>query len=165
LKNSFQPDLYTECGRYVTGPHGVLVNRVINICQKYQKFVGVQVAMPALMRHGMYGSYHHCTVLDRNGCEKDGRREKVSIVGPICENIDRLGTYLLPKIEVGDYIVTHDTGAHGIAMGFNYNGRTRPQVLMLKKNNMVVLTCKKETYSDLIRRQKGLGMPEGAYSF
>ncbi|MDP3962328.1 MAG: diaminopimelate decarboxylase [bacterium] len=148
----FVPKLYMESGRYVTGPHGVLVNRVINVYEKYKSFVGVEVAMPALMRVGMYSSaYHHCTVLDKNFIPKDGPTRIVTIAGSICENCDVLARdILLPVVEEGDYIITHDTGAHGSAMGFNYNGRTRPQELLLNDHSVLRIGVA-ETYEDLER--------------
>lgn len=145
------PKVFMESGRFITGPHGVLVNRVINRKETYQTHVGVEVAMPALMRHGMYGAYHHATVLDRYGrlCEHRPR-EKVNIVGSICENCDRLATdRILPFAAEGDYVITHDTGAHGSAMGFNYNGRTRVQELMLRADGSVELIRRAETFNDL----------------
>jgi diaminopimelate decarboxylase len=148
----YKPALYMESGRWMTGPHGVLVNTAINHKDGYQQHVGVQIAMPALMRPAMYkeNGYHHVTVLDPSGSEKRGKVVKVNIVGPICEDCDRLATdRYLPRITTGDFIVTHDTGAHGIAMGFNYNGRTRPQELMLRANGDVELIRRAENLNDL----------------
>ncbi len=160
--NGFTPRLFMESGRYVTGPHGVLVNRVINVYEKYKNFVGVEVAMPALMRVGMYSSaYHHCTVLDKYGVPKDGPTKIVTIAGSICENCDVLARdILLPVVEEGDFILTHCTGAHGSAMGFNYNGRTRPQELLYESGYFVSRICRAETYDDLERRHCGLSSSE-----
>ena len=153
LRYGWTPRLFMESGRYITGPHGVLVNRVINRKEIYQTHVGVEVAMPGLMRHAIYGAYHHATVLDKDGVVVTNRpKEKVNIVGPICENCDRLATgRILPRTVEGDFIVTHDTGAHGLAMGFNYNGRTRPQELLLRSDGSVERIRRAETNDDLWR--------------
>jgi diaminopimelate decarboxylase len=168
--HGYSPRLFMESGRFVTGPHGVLVNRVINVFQKYRDFIGVQVAMPALMRVGMYETaYHHCTLLNGAGSPiPHGDREmvEVAVVGSICEGIDRLAKkILLPKPREGDLIVTHDTGAHGSAMGFNYNGRCRPQELLLESSGSVRRICKAETYEDLMMRHYGLHGPEHTLQF
>ncbi len=167
LSQSFQsdhgylPKLYMESGRFVTGPNGVLVNQVINTFRKYMDFIGVQVAMPALMRVGMYSTaYHHCTLLKADGTfvqEGERRMVEVAVVGSICEGIDRLSRkIILPEACEGDLIITHDTGAHGSAMGFNYNGRCRPQELLLDGLGNVRRICRAETYEDLDARHRGL---------
>lgn len=149
--HGWAPKVFMESGRFMTGPHGVLVNRVINRKETYQTHVGVEVAMPGLMRHAIYGAYHHATVLDNKGRLCTGRRkEVVNVVGSICENCDRLATQrMLPKTREGDFIVTHDTGAHGLAMGFNYNGRLRPQELFLRSDGTVERIRRAETNDDL----------------
>jgi diaminopimelate decarboxylase len=151
----FVPALYMESGRFMTGPHGVLVNQVIHVCRKYETYVGVEVGMPALMRPAMYDAYHHITLLDKDGHPPiDRPLERVHVVGSICENCDRLTDKAgrdLPAAKVGDFVVTHDTGAHGIAMGFNYNGRYRPQELLLLENGTVRLIRRAEDMSDLFR--------------
>ena len=149
--HGWAPKVFMESGRFITGPHGVLVNRVINRKETYQTHVGVEVAMPGLMRHAIYNAYHHITVLDSNGrpCTKR-RKEVVNVVGSICENCDRLATQRrLPVTRLGDFIVTHDTGAHGLAMGFNYNGRLRPQELILRSDGTVERIRRAETNDDL----------------
>jgi diaminopimelate decarboxylase len=141
----YRPKILTESGRYITARSGILVNPVINIKEGlpsygYEKHIGVPVGMPALMRHAMYGSYHHHTVLDKHFAPKWQSQEVVNIVGPICENCDRTATQIeLPKIEIGDWIVTHTTGAHGAAMarGFHYNGRCSPLELFYRRNGTV----------------------------
>ncbi|MEI6480210.1 MAG: diaminopimelate decarboxylase [bacterium] len=164
--HGYLPKLYMESGRYVTGPHGVLVNRVINIYEKYKNFVGVEIAMPALMRVGMYPAtaYHHCTLLNADGLMiKEGSRPltKVTIAGSICENCDVLGRDIeMPEPCEGDLVITHFTGAHGSAMGFNYNGRCRPQELLICKDGTVRRISRAETYDDLIARQLGLNGSE-----
>lgn len=154
-KPNSQPKLFMESGRYITGPSGVLVSRVINRKETYQTHVGVDTGMEALMRHAMYGAYHHITVLDEGGrvvtVEERGS-EVVNVVGAICENCDRLATQReLPRTIEGDIIVTHDTGAHGHAMGFNYNGRLRPPELYLEINGTVKMIRRAETNEDLWR--------------
>lgn len=148
----FVPVLYTECGRYVTGPHGVLVSRIINRKDTYATYYGVDAGMQSLMRPGMYGAYHHVDILDPYGHVRVGRRHRASIVGAICENIDRLAdNRLLPRsTRVGDFVVVHNTGAHAIAMCFNYNGRLRTQELMWEDDTNVVSRIRRgETVEDL----------------
>ena len=165
----FHMDFYMESGRYVAGPHGVLVNRAINRKDTYQTHVGVETAMPGLMRPAMYGAYHEISVVDsKSGKDKaevlDIPKEmwnKVNVVGGICENCDRLATdRSLPPIRVGeidgDFIVTADCGAYAAAMGFNYNGRTRPKGLLLREDGKVVLVVREEIVSDLLSRTEGL---------
>lgn len=159
--NGYLPNMYMESGRFITGPHGVLVNRVINVYDKYKHYAGVEVAMPALMRVGMYSSaYHHCTLLQEDGTPVPPESRpiiKVTVAGSICENCDVLARDIeLPEPRVGDIIITHDTGAHGSAMGFNYNGRCRPQELLFGSMGWVRRICRAETYNDLQQRHYGL---------
>ncbi len=149
--HGWRPKLLSECGRYVTGPHGVLVARVINEKRTYRRYLGVDTGMPALMRPAMYNAYHHIDVLDEYGVPRGGRRTQMSVVGSICENCDRLATdrSLPESTRKGDIVVTHDTGAHGSAMGFNYNGRLRPQALVMLSDGLVVKTRRAETEEDL----------------
>jgi diaminopimelate decarboxylase len=153
----FKPKLVMESGRFMTGPHGVLVNTAINKKVGYNTYIGVEVAMAALMRPAIYGAYHDIVVVGPDGRVKTGELEKVSIVGPICENCDRLATdRMLPHIDVGenigDFIVTANCAAHADVMSFTYNGRTRPPHLMLRRDRSVELTCRAETKADLIVR-------------
>jgi diaminopimelate decarboxylase len=142
----YRPRLFTESGRYMTGPHGVLVTRAINHKSIYRKYVGVDACMSALMRPGMYGAYHHITVPGKNGSPDTAT---VDVVGSLCENNDKFAIQRsLPKIEDGDILCIHDTGAHGHAMGFNYNGRLRPQELLLKTDGSVELIRRAETMAD-----------------
>jgi diaminopimelate decarboxylase len=146
-KNSRAPALYMESGRYMTGPHGVLVTRAINQKNIYRKYIGVDSCMSALMRPGMYGAYHHIDVL---GKEADSAPcETVDVVGSLCENIDKFAVQRkLPEIEMGDLLIIHDTGAHGHAMGFNYNAQLRPQELLLKSDGSVERIRRAETMAD-----------------
>lgn len=146
-KHGRAPTLFMESGRYMTGPHGVLVTRTINRKDIYRKYIGVDSCMSALMRPGMYGAYHHIEVPGKSP-EKDPS-EIVDVVGALCENIDKFAVQReLPKIDMGDLLVIHDTGAHGHAMGFNYNARLRPQELLLKTDGSVERIRRAETMED-----------------
>ncbi|MES9981110.1 MAG: diaminopimelate decarboxylase [Candidatus Thiodiazotropha sp. 6PLUC5] len=143
--HGYVPKLYLESGRYITGPHGILVTTAINRKEIYRTYVGVDSCMSALMRPGMYGAYHHISVLN-----KEGEDEVVDVVGSLCENNDKFAIQRsLPKIEDGDIICIHDTGAHGQAMGFNYNGKLRPKELLLREDGSVELIRREETLDDL----------------
>lgn len=140
------PKILLESGRYMTGPHGVLVTRVINRMQKWREYVGVDASMSALMRPALYEeAHHHITVVDRDGCPE----EVVDVVGSVCENSDKFAKQrLLPAAGEGDLLLIHDTGAHGHAMGFNYNGRLRPKELLLREDGSVCLIRREETEQD-----------------
>jgi len=140
-KHGYSPRLFMECGRFVTGPHGVLVATVTNRMSKYREYVGVDAAtMSANPRPAIYGAYHHITILDPSGKPKHGGEEVVDVVGPLCENSDKFAKQrLLPKTVEGDIMVQHDTGAHSPAMGGNYNGWLRPQQLLLRTDGSVEL--------------------------
>jgi diaminopimelate decarboxylase len=134
-----------ESGRYMTGPHGVLVTRAINRKEIYRTYIGVDACMSALMRPGMYGAYHHIDVLG-----KTAQQEVVDVAGSLCENNDKFAIQRpLPKIQDGDLLYIHDTGAHGHAMGFNYNGKFRPKELLLRTDGRVELIRREETLEDL----------------
>lgn len=140
------PGLFLESGRYMTGPHGVLVTSVINHKSTYRKYTGVDASMSSLMRPGMYGAYHHIHV---HGKTLSGSCEKVDIVGSLCENIDKFAIQRqLPETSEGDLVVIHDTGAHGHSMGFNYNGHLRPKELMLRMDGSVDLIRREESPAD-----------------
>ncbi len=151
-KYKYAPRLFMECGRYLTGPNGVLVARVINRMSKYREFVGIDTCtMSANPRPAIYeNAYHHVTILDKNGVPKEGTEERVDIVGPLCENNDKFARdRLLPRVEIGDLMVQHDTGAHSPAMGGNYNGWLRPQQLLMRTDGTVELIKRAETIDDL----------------
>ncbi len=153
-EHGWRPELFSECGRYVTGPHGVLVTSVINEKRTYERYVGVDSGMQALMRPAMYDAYHHVDILDQlSGARISGPRKQMNVVGAICENIDRFASRrFLPKnTKKGNLVVVHDAGAHGLAMGFNYNGRLRPQMLALMPSGKVIQTRRAETMKDLFR--------------
>jgi diaminopimelate decarboxylase len=138
-----RPKLFLELGRSITGPHGVLVTRVINRMSKWREVAGVDGGIGALLRVAMYpDAYHHVTV---HGDNSQRSLEPVDVVGSLCENNDRFGSeLLLPQIREGDLLIIHDTGAHGLAMGFNYNGRLRPPELLLQADGTVALIRRKE---------------------
>jgi diaminopimelate decarboxylase len=145
-KYGYQPDLHMESGRYITGPHGVLVTKAINHKNTYRHYVGVDASMSALMRPGMYGAYHH---IDVYGKEITKLQTTVDIVGALCENNDKFAIQRsLPPIDDGDLLIIQDTGAHGHAMGFNYNGRLRPQELLLRENGIIDRIRRAETLDD-----------------
>jgi diaminopimelate decarboxylase len=135
-----------ENGRAMTGPFGYLVTRVINKKETYKNYVGVDACMSNLMRPGMYGAYHHITVMGKENRPTDAL---VDVVGSLCENNDKLAIDReLPETEVGDVLVIHDAGAHGHAMGFQYNGRLRCAELLLKPDRSVTKIRRAETLDD-----------------
>lgn len=145
-KNGWVPKLYMESGRFITGPHGVLVTSVINHKEIYRDYVGVDASMSALMRPAMYEAYHHIHI---HGKEKGVPLKIVDVVGALCENNDKFAVQReLPETQEGDILVIHDTGAHGHAMGFNYNGHLRPKELLLRTDGSVELIRRAETMED-----------------
>ena len=145
--NGYAPKLFMESGRYMTGPHGVLVTKAINRKDIYRNYIGVDACMSALMRPGIYGAYHHIDVLGKD--PEASPTEKVDVVGSLCENIDKFAVEReLPKIQTDDILIIHDTGAHGHAMGFNYNAKLRPKELLLRENGSVELIRREETMAD-----------------
>lgn len=135
-----------ECGRAITGPHGYLVTKVIHEKHIYKEYIGVDACMANLMRPALYGAYHHITVL---GKESNPKTHTYDVTGSLCENNDKFAIdRKLPKIDMGDIIVIHDTGAHGHAMGFNYNGKLRSAELLLQKDGKVKQIRRAETVDD-----------------
>jgi len=146
-RNGYMPKLSMESGRYMTGPHGALVTTTINQKDIYRKYIGVDASAAALMRPGIYGAYHHITVPGKSMEQTAG---PVDVVGPLCENNDKFAIQrALPEIQDGDILCIHDTGAHGHAMGFNYNGRLRPKELLLRSDGTVEMIRRAETVEDL----------------
>ncbi len=146
-KNGYVPALYMESGRFMTGPHGILAVTAINRKDIYRTYIGVDGCMTALMRPALYGAYHHIEVL---GKDMSTGSEIVDVVGSLCENNDKFAIQRdLPKIEDGDLIIIQDSGAHGHAMGFNYNGKFRPKELLLREDGSVELIRREETRLDL----------------
>ncbi|ORJ59785.1 diaminopimelate decarboxylase [Geothermobacter hydrogeniphilus] len=149
-EHGYAPRMVMESGRWMTGPHGVLVTRAINHKDTYRKYVGVDACMSSLMRPALYEAYHHIDIL--NGADRP--HEVVDVVGSLCENNDKFAVQReLPRVEDGDLLVIHDTGAHGHAMGFQYNGRLRPQELLLRGDGRVELIRRAETLEDYFATQ------------
>lgn len=141
------PRLALECGRTVTGPCGWLLSRVLHIKDTYKKYVGLDACMANLMRPALYGAYHHITVF---GKEDAPCTETYDVTGSLCENNDKFAIdRALPPIEPGDLLAIHDTGAHGHAMGFNYNGKLRSAEWLVMPDGRPVLIRRPETLSDL----------------
>lgn len=135
-----------ECGRAITGPFGYLVSRVIHLKSTYKDYVGLDASMANFMRPAMYGAYHHISIL---GKEKKLRNHLYDVTGSLCENNDKFAIgRKLPNVEIGDLFVIHDTGAHGHAMGFNYNGKLRSAELLLRPDRNVKLIRRAETADD-----------------
>ena len=141
-----------ENGRCITGPYGYLVTQAIHQKSIYKNYVGVDACMANLMRPGLYykpggkSGYHHITVL---GKENAPATTKVEVVGSLCENNDKFAIdRMLPKVNRGDLLVIHDAGAHGHAMGFNYNGKLRSAELLLRENGEVIEIRRAETLTD-----------------
>jgi len=148
IKASGHPDMkiFLESGRAITGPYGYLVARVLHIKDTYKKYVGLDASMHNLMRPAMYGAYHHITVL---GKQHLPHNVKYDVTGSLCENNDKFAIdRMLPEIEPGDIVVIHDTGAHGHAMGFNYNAKLRSAELLLRPDGSVVQIRRAETIDD-----------------
>lgn len=138
--------IYTELGRFMMGPYGHLVTKVIHQKHIHKEYVGVDACAVNLMRPAMYGAYHHITVL---GKEQEACDHKYDVVGSLCENNDKFAVdRMLPEVEIGDYLVIHDTGAHGFSMGYNYNGKLRSAELLLQKDGNVRLIRRAETPRD-----------------
>ncbi|MBP5161379.1 MAG: diaminopimelate decarboxylase [Spirochaetales bacterium] len=143
--NGMEIAIYTELGRFITGPHGYLVTSVRGFKHIYKEYIGVDATACDLMRPAMYGAYHHITVLG-----KDGNTKKVDVCGSLCENNDKFAIdRMLPEAEMGDILVIHDAGAHGRSMGYNYNGFLRCGELLMDKNGEVRLIRRSESLDDL----------------
>lgn len=138
--------IFTELGRFMTGPYGHLVVKAIHEKHIYKEYIGVDACAVNLMRPAMYGAYHHITVLGKEDAPKDCVYD---VVGSLCENNDKFAIDReLPKIDMGDYLVIHDTGAHGYAMGYNYNGKLKSAELLLKEDGSVQMIRRAETIKD-----------------
>ena len=138
--------IYFESGRAITGPYGYLVSKVLHIKDTYKKYAGLDACMVNLMRPALYGAYHHITVLGKGHLP---HKTLYDVTGSLCENNDKFAiNRLLPDLEPGDIIVIHDTGAHGHAMGFNYNGKLRSSELLLRENGEVLEIRRAETIED-----------------
>ena len=138
--------IYTELGRFMTGPYGHLVTKVIHEKHTHKEYIGVDACAVNLMRPAMYGAYHHITVLGKENMSCD---HKYDVTGSLCENNDKFAVdRMLPEVEIGDYIAIHDTGAHGFAMGYNYNGKLKSAELLLHEDGSVQLIRRAETPRD-----------------
>ncbi|MHB1653204.1 MAG: diaminopimelate decarboxylase family protein [Desulfitobacteriaceae bacterium] len=138
--------LAMECGRVITGPYGYLVATALHKKEIYKSYIGLDASMANLMRPGIYGAYHHITVVGKEDWLPD---HIYDITGGLCENNDKFAIdRRLPRIDLGDLVVMHDTGAHGHAMGFNYNGKLRSAELLLKEDGSVELIRRAETVED-----------------
>ena len=138
--------IYTEMGRFMMGPYGALVTKAIHEKHTHKEYIGVDACAVNLMRPAMYGAYHHITVL---GKEEAACDHKYDVTGSLCENNDKFAIdRMLPQVDMGDYLVIHDTGAHGFAMGYNYNGKLKSAELLLKEDGSVQLIRRAETPED-----------------
>lgn len=139
------PAIYTELGRYITGPAGVLVTRVLHLKSSYRDYVGVDASAVNLLRPAMYGSYHHITVVGRPA----GAERVYDVVGSLCENNDKFAIgRSLPEVQEGDLLLIHDTGAHGYSMGYNYNGKLRCAEILLQVDGTARMIRRAETPED-----------------
>lgn len=138
--------IYTELGRFMTGPYGHLVTTAIHEKHTHKEYIGCDACAVNLMRPAMYGAYHHITVM---GKEDQACDYKYDITGSLCENNDKFAIdRMMPEVEVGDLLVIHDTGAHGYAMGYNYNGKLKSAELLLQEDGKVKLIRRAETPKD-----------------
>ena len=138
--------IYTELGRFMMGPYGCLVTKAIHEKHTYKEYIGVDACAVNLMRPAMYGAYHHITVM---GKENEPCDHIYDVTGSLCENNDKFAIDRpLPKIDMGDYLVIHDTGAHGFAMGYNYNGKLKSSEILLKEDGSAQLIRRAETPKD-----------------
>ena len=141
--------IYTELGRFMMGPYGALVTRAINEKHTHKEYIGVDACAVNLMRPAMYGAYHHITVM---GKENEPCICKYDVTGSLCENNDKFAIdRMLPKVDMGDLIYIHDTGAHGFAMGYNYNGKLKSAEILLKQDGSFELIRRAETPADYFR--------------
>lgn len=138
--------IYTELGRFMLGPYGHLVTRVLHEKHTWKEYIGVDACAANLMRPAIYGAYHHITVMGKEDAPCD---HKYDVTGSLCENCDKFAVdRMLPKIDIGDLLVIHDTGAHGFSMGYNYNGRLRSAEILLKEDGSTELIRRAETPDD-----------------
>ena len=140
-------EIYWECGRPITGPYGWLITTAIHEKHIYREYIAVDSCMADLMRPGMYGAYHEITV---SGKENEPKTQVYDVVGSLCENCDKFAVQRsLPKIQMGDHLIIHDAGAHGRAMGFNYNGKLRCGEVLMRPDGTFKQIRRRETIDDL----------------
>ncbi|NLL78906.1 MAG: diaminopimelate decarboxylase [Clostridiales bacterium] len=138
--------IFTELGRFMLAPYGCLVTKAIHEKHIYREYIGVDACAANLMRPAIYGAYHHITVLGKENAPCD---HVYDVTGGLCENCDKFAVQrALPKIDIGDYLVIHDTGAHGFSMGYNYNGKLRSAEVLLKEDGSTQLIRRAETKED-----------------
>ena len=138
--------LYTELGRFMLGPYGCLVTKAIHEKHTHKEYIGVDACAVNLMRPAMYGAYHHITVMGKEDVPCD---HKYDVTGSLCENNDKFAIdRMLPKIDMGDVLFIHDTGAHGFSMGYNYNGKLKSAEVLLKEDGSTQLIRRAETPAD-----------------
>lgn len=138
--------IFTELGRFMLAPYGCLVTKAIHEKHTYKEYIGVDACAVNLMRPAMYGAYHHITVLGKENAPCD---HKYDVTGSLCENNDKFAIdRMLPKIDMGDYLVIHDTGAHGFSMGYNYNGKLKSAEVLLQEDGSTKLIRRAETPKD-----------------
>ena len=138
--------IFTELGRFMLAPYGMLIAKAIREKHIYKEYIGLDACAANLMRPAIYGAYHHITVLGKEDSVCD---HKYDVTGGLCENCDKFAIdRMLPKIDIGDYIAIHDTGAHGFSMGYNYNGKLRSAELLLREDGSVKLIRRAETPDD-----------------
>lgn len=138
--------IYTELGRFMLGPYGCLITKATHEKHTYKEYIGCDACAVNLMRPAMYGAYHHITVA---GKENEPCDCKYDITGSLCENNDKFAVdRMLPKIDIGDYLIIHDTGAHGFSMGYNYNGKLKSSELLLQEDGSVKMIRRAETPAD-----------------
>ncbi len=148
--------IYTEMGRFMMGPYGGLVTEAIHEKHTYKEYIGVDACAVNLMRPAMYGAYHHITVL---GKEDAPLTNTYDVTGSLCENNDKFAIdRKLPKIDMGDLLFIHDTGAHGFTMGYNYNGKLKSAEVLLKEDGSYKLIRNAETPANYFATFKGLGI-------
>lgn len=149
-------EIYTELGRFMLAPYGCLVATAIREKHIYKEYIGLDACAANLMRPAMYGSYHHITVSGKENAPCD---HKYDVTGGLCENNDKFAIdRMLPKIEIGDKIIIHDTGAHGFSMGYNYNGKLRSAEVLLCEDGTAKLIRRAETPDDYFATLKGFGI-------
>jgi len=140
-----QVKIYTELGRFMLAPYGLLVTKVTHKKQTYRTYLGVDASAVNLLRPAMYGSYHHITNMDR----PEGETEIVDVVGSLCENNDKFAINRpLPVSQIGDTLVIHDTGAHGFSMGYQYNAKLRSSEILLEQDDNVRMIRRAEKPED-----------------
>lgn len=149
--------IYTELGRFMLGPYGHLIATATHEKHIYKEYIGLDACAVNLMRPAMYGSYHHMTVAGKEDAPCD---HKYDVTGSLCENNDKFAIdRMLPKIDMGDLIIIHDTGAHGFAMGYNYNGKLRSAEVLLKSDKTTELIRRAETPGDYFATFDFLELP------